>query len=113
MSFDVVRSIIRRIIDLISDGRYDLVLRACSRSRLTEIDIEGVVVGHGRTFIHAPADFDKYLDAVLIEGRSVPTWSVRVPLWTREEGRSDLTLELTIAENPDEPNVELDDLKVL
>ena len=113
MSIETVRSTARKIVDLISVGRYDLALHACSSSRLSKVDIEGVIAGYGRTLAHPPNDFDQYLDAVLIIGRSVPTWSVRVPLWTYEEGRSDLTLELTIAEDPEKPNVELDDLRVL
>jgi hypothetical protein len=113
MSFDSIRSTTRKIVDLISDGRYDLAIHACSESRLSEIDVERVLEGYGRKFIRPPVEFDKYFDVVPIEGRSVPSWSVRVPLWTREEGRSDLTLELTISEISENTSVELDDLRVL
>jgi hypothetical protein len=42
-----------------------------------------------------------------------PRWSIIMPLWTAEEGRSDLSLELTLVENGETTNVELDDIHVL
>jgi hypothetical protein len=42
-----------------------------------------------------------------------PTWSVRCDLWTVEEGRSDLSLELTVVAAPLGPTIEVDNLHVL
>jgi hypothetical protein len=53
------------------------------------------------------------LDIVRIAGSVPPAWSVRANLWTKEEGRSDLTLELTIRQVENSYEVELDDLHVL
>lgn len=36
-----------------------------------------------------------------------------MPLWTIEEGRSDLSLELTLVENDKTISIELDDIHVL
>ena len=36
------------------------------------------------------------MDIVEVMNASVPQFSIRMPLWTEEEGRSDLTMELTI-----------------
>ena len=43
----------------------------------------------------------------------IPQFSVHMPLWTEEEGRSDLTLELTIKMPDKGIEVELDDIHVL
>jgi hypothetical protein len=92
---------------------YESAVRRCVKSRLTSDDLRTVIHDYGRKLISPPADAYNSLDAVQVKGAAVPTWSVRVPLWTREEGRSDLTLELTIAVGPGAPSVELDDLQVL
>ena len=47
------------------------------------------------------------------QGVKPPRWSVRMDLWTAEEGRSDLSLELTIIESGRGYTVELDDIHVL
>lgn len=113
MTIDAVQDATLRIANLIADGQYDRAVQACSRSRLTEVDVAGVISDYGRTFVRLPANFLDYLDSVLVEGRSCPTWSIRAPLWTFEEGRSDLTLELTVVDEVDGPSIELDDLKVM
>lgn len=113
MTIDTVRTATRKVSNLISDGQYAGAVQACSSSRLTDADIAGIIRDYGRTFVRLPLEFSEYLDVVAIESRSRPTWSIRAPLWTLEEGRSDLTLELTVTDEADGPSIELDDLKVI
>lgn len=40
-------------------------------------------------------------------------WSVELPLWTVEEGRSDLTLQADVTERPEGPFVVINDIHVL
>jgi len=40
-------------------------------------------------------------------------WWVIVPLWTQEEGRSDLSLEATVRERDGQISVEIDNIHVL
>ena len=79
----------------LSDGAF--------KSRLTGDDLRNVIRNYGRKVVSPPPDAYNKLDAVQVTGATVPTWSVRAPLWTEEEGRSDLTLELTIAVGPGAP----------
>lgn len=113
MTIETVQAATAKIANLIADGQYAGAVQACSSSRLTEADVARVMSEYGRTFVRLPANFSDYLDSVLIEGLSRPTWSIRAPLWTIEEGRSDLTLELTVADGIEGLSVELDDLKVM
>jgi len=54
------------------------------------------------------------LDVIEIDGSDPMAWSVRVDLWTREEGRSDLSLECTLIDGVgDLLAVEIDNLHVL
>jgi len=68
---------------------------------------------YGRTFVHFPSNGDRLIDAVKIVNSFPSAWAVSTPLWTIEEGRSDLTLELTMAVDGRDVSVELDDLLVL
>ena len=113
MSLDVMIATAREMADQLACGDYDLLVERCVKSRLTSDDLRTVIREYGRKIVSPPADAYKDLDVVQVKGTVVPTWSVRAPLWTEEEGRSDLTLELTIAVGAGAPRVELDDLHVL
>ncbi|MHB1059977.1 MAG: DUF7668 domain-containing protein [Rhodanobacter sp.] len=113
MSIETARNATREIVNLISDGKYDGALEMCSVSRLSEKDIEMVIQNYGCRFVRPPVEFDEYVDLVAIVGRSPLAWSIRAPLWTLEEGRSDLTLELTVVDALAGVVIELDDLRVL
>lgn len=111
--FDRLETAAQRIANLIGEGKYGGVLQACSNSRLSEADLERILRDYGRTPMRAPIAPSQYVDIVEIEGRPNTTCSVCVPIWTVEEGRSDLTLVLTIIDELGEPKIELDDLRVL
>jgi hypothetical protein len=113
MSLDVLRSTAREIVVQLAREDYESVIGRCLKSRLTSNDLRTVIRDYGRKLAPPPADAYNKLDAVRVRGAAVPTWSVRTPLWKEAEGRSDLTLELTIAVGPGAPSVELDDLHVL
>lgn len=106
-------SIAREMVQLLARGGYESAVRRCVKSRLTSDDLHTVIRDYGRRLVSPPEDAYNKLDAVQVKGVTVPTWSVRVPLWTEEEGRSDLTLELTIALGSGVPSIEMDDLEVL
>ena len=61
--------------------------------------------------ITLPAEAFSLVDSYPVKGRQA-TWAVDVPLWTAEEGRSDLTLSLTVSESREGVRLELDDLHV-
>jgi len=63
------------------------------------------------TFIDLPDEVWEQADAYYIERRGY--WAVDVPLWTVEEGRSDLTLQVTIHETDDGFNIAIENLHVL
>jgi hypothetical protein len=113
MSPDALRSTALEIAGQLARGEYESVVNSCATSRLTSDDLRRAVHEYGRKLVSPPQDAYNNLDAVEVNGAATPTWSVRVPLWTEEEGRSDLTLELTISPQSAPPCVELDDLHVL
>jgi hypothetical protein len=101
------------MVDQLTRGDYESLVKRCAKSRLTDNDLRAIIRDYGRKLVSPPADAYQTLDAVPVKDAVVPTWSIRAPLWTETEGRSDLTLELTVALGSGEPSVELDDLHVL
>lgn len=82
--------------------------------RLSASMLRQAVTDYGRTLVMPPASTLDQLDVIRIEGSNPLSWSVRVDLWTVEEGRSDLTLECTLIDCPDDMLVvEIDNLHVL
>lgn len=107
-----VESATREIVELLSAANYAAAVSRCTASRLSAADLAGVIRGYGRRLTPPPLSAYGEIDAIQVESRPVPTWSVRMPLWTIEEGRSDLTLELTVSLPGPRASVELDDLRV-
>jgi hypothetical protein len=108
-----VLAALQRLMRSISIGDFHAALAQCAKSRLTEDDLRKVIQEYGRTLITPPSKGDYALDAVPLNNVNVSTWSVRAPLWTQEEGRSDLSLETTITLGSNGVLLELDDLRVL
>lgn len=103
---------VRRVVEQLSNGEYDTLLSHVT-SRLSAGDLDRAIQEYGRTLVSPPDETYNNLDVVPVNSAEVPTWSVWVPLWTKEEGRSDLTLEMTIMEVDSQFVIELDDLHVL
>ena len=68
--------------------------------------------GYGRTLIALPDEAFRLVEVYPVKGQNA-TWAVDVPLWTAEEGRSDLTLSLTVSDNQNGVRLEIDDLHTL
>jgi hypothetical protein len=104
---------VRAVVALLVDGRYDELARRTGGKRLTSEQMAAAVSGYGRRLIDLPSEAWDKLDAVRIKDAVPPAWSVRVDLWSAEEGRSDLTLELTVKQNGSSYDIEVEDLHVL
>jgi hypothetical protein len=66
----------------------------------------------GATIVPLPDEAWAQADAGPVDARPGQWWVV-VPLWTREEGRSDLSLEATITEPSGKISVVIDNIHVL
>jgi len=111
----VVEEAVRWVMKLLVRGSYLDLVRSSSGSRMTDGEIRGAVVDYGKQLVDPPDDLQAYVDVVRVQGACPSRWSVNIPVWTAEEGRSDLTLSVTIIETDQAPGftVEIDDLHVL
>jgi hypothetical protein len=104
---------VRRIVELLAARNYDRIAKITKEQRLDAESIERAVRDYGRKLIMPPNEAFDQLDVVEVENVVPSRWSVRMNLWTLEEGRSDLSLELTLIQRGDDYGIELDDIDVL
>lgn len=89
----------RIAVGLLVRAEYD-ALAALTRNRLLSArQLRHAVEDYGRQLVEPPESVWRELDVVRAEGDSSPTFNVVFPLWTSEEGESDLTLELQLSED--------------
>jgi len=93
--------LLRDLIATLARGDYAEAARRTAGERLSAAEIEGAVTDYGRRLVPAPEGDALLVDVVGIQDAAPPAWSVWAPLWTAEEGRSDLTLQLTVWAQPD------------
>jgi len=110
---DSLRVILLPLCRYVAQGDYDAAIGACVSSRLSPDDLRQVIADYRRTIVDPPPNVFEDADVIVVARTGLPAYSVRLPLWTREEGRSDLTLELTVRRVGDRWEVELEDLRVL
>lgn len=104
---------VRQIVELIVAGKYEEIARITNGHRLDSESIEGAIRDYGRTVVMPPNTAFEELDVVSVKNAYPPCWSVRMNLWTAEEGRSDLSIELTLTEASVGYAIVLDDIHVL
>ncbi|MFE8598548.1 DUF7668 domain-containing protein [Archangium violaceum] len=103
---------VRRLVEDLAAGRYAEIAADGRAGRLTEAELRTAVEEYGRTLVPFPTDGEMIVD--IHEQTSHPeAVALDVSLWTKEEGRSDLTLSLTAIKQGETYTVEVDDLHVL
>lgn len=114
MNTDKLHSTVKLITDLLAEKQYDELVKLSDGVRLTPVELEKAVKDYGREIIPMPQEGFGQIDFIEVEGANPKKWSVNVPIYTKEEGMSDLTLELTLIESGQSHfRVEVDDLHVL
>jgi hypothetical protein len=108
-----LRSIVWNVANLLAHPEQIDIYDLFSQSRVARDDLFHVIEEYGRTLVSPPFGAYDNLNAVRVSDESRELWAVAAPLWTREEGRSDLSIELTIDLSRDQPIVEIDDCRVM
>ena len=101
----------RRLHELLAGRKYAEMELMSGGRRLNADQLAQAVRDYGCSVTGPPKDLQ--IDVLRVEARP-DTWSVYLPIFTAEEGKSDLTLEVTMT-NTGEPlcSVEIDNLHVL
>jgi hypothetical protein len=93
--------LVRELITILARGQYAEAEQRTAGVRLSAREIEIAVAEYGRRLVPAPEGGALLLDVVEVQDAAPPAWCVWTRLWTAEEGRSDLTLQLTVWARPE------------
>jgi hypothetical protein len=94
-----IRGSVERVYELLVDGRYAELAMLTGGIRLSADEISVAVSDYRYALKPWPADQSMSVDAVEVTQSTPRAWSVRADAFTAEEGRSDLSLELTVIES--------------
>jgi hypothetical protein len=108
-----LRQLVIQIVALLAACEYQRVFELTRGIRMKTEEIQRAIHDYGKSIVAPPDNAYQLLDIVRVRNTEVEQYSIRMPLWTQEEGRSDLTLGLTVKVFDDNLNVELDDIHVL
>jgi hypothetical protein len=104
---------VRQVVTLLVAGKYAELENLTHGIRLKAKDIADAVSDYGGKLIQPPDEAFGLMNVVQIQNVRPKRWSIAMPLWTKEEGRSDLTLEITAIDQQSGFAIELDDVHVL
>jgi hypothetical protein len=93
-------------------GDFEAIVASKRGGDHTPEELRRGVEEYGRTLVDPPDDVWNLVYVYPITGRD-GVYAVEVPLWTVEEGESDLTLSLTLGVLPDGVNLAVDGIHVL
>lgn len=109
-----VVELMRQVIAWLVGGNFLAIEVRSNGVRLSAQMIRQAIEEYGRTPVMPPESAFSAIDAIQVANTDRPTWSIRFDVWTKEEGRSDLSLECTIVEGNDGIlELEVDNIHVL
>src|SRR4030095_10906907 len=91
-----LRDPVFKVIEHLVAGKFAELESLTSGQRLNAQEMGKAVSDYGRKLVLPPEDAFRLMDVVEVRNARPSQWSVTMPLWTREEGRSDLAIEVTL-----------------
>ena len=102
------------VLQHVVSGDIDGLFRLAPTSRISAEEVRSVIASYPHRPIFPSVPVEDLIDVVEVRGASPKSWSVNLPLWTKEEGRSDLVVQMHFIDSSTEIySVELDDIHVL
>lgn len=103
-------NLIFALVEDLAEKNYHQISEDGRIGRLTEEELKIAIDSYGCKLVSLPHEAVGIFDACKVEGKR--EWQVDVPLWTEEEGRSDLTLSVSIDFTNGKKTISIDDLRV-
>jgi hypothetical protein len=108
MDLELKQEVARLVHDLAAKRYRELVVDGRG-GRLSEQEMQTAITGYGRTLLPLPEEAWSLVDLY----EQVGGLALDVPLWTVQEGRSDLTLSLSVKNSMSGYTLTIDDIHVL
>jgi len=108
-----LRQHVQMVIEHLVAGEFAELERLPNGQRLSAQEMAQVISDYGRKLVVPPNDAFGLMDVVEVRNSKPPQWSINMPLWTHEEGRSDLSIVVTLIADGEDFRIELDDIHVL
>lgn len=89
---------LRRCMDLLAARSWEALEEAAPDSRSAWSDVDRVLEEYGRTYLPVPQDFTRLAHCIRTRDGS---YFLECPMWTVQEGRSDLEAQWEAAQRPD------------
>lgn len=114
MNTKKLHNTVKMVTDLLAEKNYKEIESLCDGVQLDAEELAYASEDYGMEILPLPKEGYKKLDIVEVTDSNPREWSVYVPIYTAEEGLSDLTLELSLIDNPSELyQIQIDNLHVL
>jgi hypothetical protein len=102
---------LNKIITMLVNKEYEKFTDVIDCQGLSSNDISTIIEDFGETLIIPNIEDLEQVNIIDVEENE---WAIDFDLWTKESGKSDLTIQLTVKKNLDNSlNVEFDDIHVL
>ena len=109
---DELQPVVRQVVELLVTKRYYELEAVTGGVRLSAAEIQAGIQEYGRRLVGPPEEAYGLMHAVRVVVAEHETWFVSMPLWTEEEGRSDLAVEMTVIFQDEATRIELDGILV-
>jgi hypothetical protein len=109
---DPVRSALDEIVPLLVAGRMEDIQRIDRGGRMKADEWRTRIAEYGKTLRKPPQGDFETSDVIPLQGQEGSAWSVWYRLWTVEEGKSDLAVELTVYYDGQNVEIDADSLRV-
>ena len=111
LDIDLFKEKIKNLVMDLSNKNYKKIETEKINGRANIMDLEIILREYGKTIIPLPEEVFKIANIYNIEKEN--RIDIYIPLWTKEEGRSDLTLSIICFLENNNPIIEINDLEVL
>ncbi len=112
ISTEAIESAVDAVMVLLVERRYAEIERITHGVRLSADDIRNIVSDHGIEIVMPPGGRYRELDVIAVSRAEVPTFSVVTDVWTEGDGKSDISMELTVKIDGSDTIIEIDNLHV-
>jgi len=114
MNTEKLHNTVKKVTNLLAKEKYKEIESLCNGVQLDAEELAYAAKDYGMEILPLPKEGYEKLDIIEVTDSNPKEWSVYVPIYTAEEGMSDLTLELSLKDTPSEfYQIEVDNLHVL